>query len=109
MNRRTAVCVFLCSFVMAASANAASNLAECILDKMPGAKNDQFAREVMAECSQKFGSTYSSYTSDYVGQKWGIFGFKSGAECTLAKSKDTISPIAAATIRTACYRLYEPE
>ena len=79
----------------------ASNFWECILDEMPGIKNDPAAIEVKKKCRKKFPNIVE------VKKKSSIFGVKTAGECVLKYGKDISSPRGAKLVRTACYRLYQ--
>ena len=82
----------------------AANYATCILDKMPGSQNDVAASAVARVCSSEFPGGNQAVAQ---GSGRGMFGFKSGAECTAKKAGDTRSNRAAAMIGAACNRLYD--
>ena len=79
----------------------ASNFWECILDEMPGVRNDITAIEVRRKCIKKFPNTTE------VKKKSPIFGVKTASECVLKYGKDVSSPKGAKLVRAACYRLYQ--
>lgn len=93
-------------FVLLATAPAwaASNYAECLLDKMPGTQNDVAAAAVNQVC---LGEHPGGIQAVPQGSGRGMFGFKSGAECTAKKAGETRSNQAAAMIGVACRRLYD--
>lgn len=79
-----------------------NNMAECVLDRMPGVANDSVGLEIYAQCSREFP------VNAPVEKRTGFFAaYHSGAECTLKKAKDTPSPLAARFIQGYCYMLYE--
>ena len=80
-----------------------SNYWECILDEMPGVKNDPAAIEVIKKCRNDF-----SITSE-VEKKLSIFGVKTAGECVLKYGRDISSPQGAKFVQAACYRLYKIE
>ena len=77
-----------------------SNFWECILDEMPGVKNDPAAIEVLRKCRNEFPSNAS------VEKKSPIFGVKTAGECVIENGKDVSSNRGAKLIRAACYNLY---
>lgn len=77
-----------------------SNVYECILDEMPGVKNDPAAVEVMRKCRKKFPNNPA------VEKKTPVIGIKTAGECVLKYGKDVLSPKGAKYIQAACYRLY---
>lgn len=81
----------------------AGNFATCLLDELPGTQNDNAAGAAYQVCSGKYPARYDGVAQ---GSGRGFFGYDSGAECALAKSKDTRSGRAAGMIRVACNRLY---
>lgn len=81
----------------------AGNFAECILDKMPGVQNDSAAAAAFQVCNARYPERYRGVTQ---GEGRGLWGYDSGAECALAKSKDTLSGNGAGMIRMACNALY---
>ena len=82
----------------------ASNIAECILDRMPKVQNGPATYAVFQTCHDKFPYGYAEIEK---GSGRGWFGFESGAECAAKKSSDTPSPQAASAIRAACNCLYD--
>lgn len=77
-----------------------SNFWECILDEMPGVKNDTAAIEVQRKCYNKFPNT------NEFEKKSPLFGVKTAGDCVLEYAKDVSSPRGAELIKFACYRLY---
>ncbi len=77
-----------------------SNYFECILDKMPGVKNDTAANAVIRLCRNKFPDRSK------VKKKSPIIGIKNGSECVFKYAKDVTSPRGAKLIQAACYKLY---
>lgn len=80
----------------------ATNYWECILDAMPGAKNDLVAAEIIRACAESFPH------DEGVVENASLFGIRTAGECVLEYGDEVSSPIAAQQIRTACYRLYPP-
>lgn len=85
-----------------------SNLYECILKNMPGAKNDQFAQEVYRKCVDKFPNDRFQ-DSVKPEKKRPIFGIKTTGECILKHTKDVTSPKGARMIAVSCDILYPDE
>ncbi len=81
----------------------AGNFAECILDKVPGVQNDNAAAAAFQVCNTRYPERYRGVTQ---GEGRGLWGYDSGAECALAKSRDTLSSNGAGMIRMACNALY---
>lgn len=77
-----------------------SNFLECILDEMPGVKNDPAAIEVLKECRREFP------TNAGVEMKSPIIGVKTAGECVVEHARDVSSPIGAKVIQAVCYKLY---
>lgn len=73
-----------------------SNYWECILDEMPGIKNDPAAIEVIRQCRKEFPN------SSNVEKKISLFGTKTAGEY----GSDISNPRGAKMVRAACYRLY---
>lgn len=82
----------------------AANYATCILDKMPGTQNDVAATAIYQVCQSQHPAGMDGVTQ---GSGRGMFGFKSGPECTAKKAGDTRSNRAAVAIGGACRRLYD--
>ena len=93
-----AATLVLCSSAMAA------NYATCILDKAPGAVNDIAAQAVHQVCLKANPGAIQAVSQ---GSGRGLMGYNSGAECVVAKAKDTRSNQAAAMIGVACRKLYD--
>lgn len=79
-----------------------ANYWECILDAMPGAKNDLVAAEITRACAEGFPHDVE------VEENASLFGIRTAGECVLEYGDEVSSPVAAQQIRTACYRLYPP-
>ena len=92
--------IFLLLLNASAGMFGSSNYWECILDEMPGVKNDPAAIEVVRKCRKEFPS------STKVEKKSPLFGVKTAGECVLEYAKDVSSPRGAKLVRAACYRLY---
>ncbi len=82
----------------------ADNYATCMLDKLPGVQNDAAVYAAAQVCSGRYPERYSSVPQ---GAGRGFFGYDSGAECALDKSRNTRSQLASYQIRAACNRLYD--
>lgn len=82
----------------------AANYATCILDKAPGAANDTAAQAVHQVCVSEHPGGLQAVPQ---GDGRGLFGFSSGADCTVKKAGDTRSNRAAQLIGVACRRLYD--
>lgn len=92
--------VFLCS----APAAFAGNYATCVLDKAPGIANEPAAYAVAQLCRSDHPGGLEAVPQ---GSGRGLFGFKSGAECTAKKAGETRSNQAAYLIGAVCRRLYD--
>lgn len=90
--------------LFAAAPAFAANYATCILDKMPGTQNDVAATAIYQVCQSQHPAGMDGVTQ---GSGRGMFGFKSGPECTAKKAGDTRSNRAAVAIGVACRRLYD--
>ena len=82
----------------------AANYATCILSKMPGAQNDVVANAVYKICKSENPGGLPSVEQ---GSGRGLFGYNSGAECTIKKAGETRSGQAASMIAVACRKLYD--
>ena len=78
-----------------------SNYWECILDEMPGVKNDPAAIEVIKKCRNEFPNS-----SNDMEKKSPIIGVKTAGECVRDYGKEVSSPMGAKAVQIACYRLY---
>lgn len=92
--------------MLAAGQAMAANYATCILDKAPGAVNDIAAQAVHQVCLKENPGGMQAVPQ---GSGRGLMGYSSGAECVVAKAKDTRSNQAAAMIGVSCRRLYDEE
>lgn len=90
--------------LMSLSANAGlfgySNYYECVLDKMPGVKNDIAAHAIIRSCREKAPETD-------VGSTFLSFGRMSRTECIAKYAKEVASEVGVIQVRIACNRLYE--
>lgn len=82
----------------------AANHATCLLDKLPGTANDVAAQAVRQLCLSENPGGLDAVSQ---GSGRGMFGFKSGPECTVKKAGDTRSNQAAYMIARACRKLYD--
>ena len=80
-----------------------SNYWECLLDSMPGTKNDIVGTNLIIQCNKKFPNPSLIAEKDKVG---GLFKSPTKDDCIMKYAKDTTSPIAARSIYSACYQLY---
>lgn len=94
------------ALTLAAAPAWAANYATCILDKMPGTANDVAAGAIHQVCLADHAGGLQAVTQS---SGRGLFGFKSGAECTAKKAGDTRSNRAAHTIGSACRKLYDDD
>lgn len=81
----------------------AANFATCVLDKLPGTANEVAAQAIYQLCRSEHPGGLDAVSQ---GSGRGIFGFKSGPECTAKQAGDTRSNQAAYMIGRACNRLY---
>ncbi len=84
----------------------AANFATCLLDKLPGTANDVAAQAVYQVCRVEHPGGLDAVAQ---GSGRGMFGFKSGPECTAKKAGDTRSSQAAHMIARACKKLYDEQ
>lgn len=101
MRPRRALTVFA-AVLLPALAHA--DFAECILEKVSGVQNDAAAGAAYQVCLSKFPG---GLTSVKQGSGRGLFGYDSGAECTLDRAGKTGSQRAATMINAACRKLYD--
>lgn len=90
--------------VLVSGAANAGSYASCLLDKLPGAVNDVVAHANIQIC---IANHPGGFATDKQGSGRGLFGFNSGAECTVKKASDTRSNRAASMISVACKKLYD--
>lgn len=79
-----------------------SNMDECLLSKLPGTNNDTVAWAAYSWCEDEHQSEKAKQ-----GSGRGLFGYNSGAECTVDKAADTASKKARSFIHYSCDRLYD--
>lgn len=79
----------------------ACNYYECILDEMPGVKNDIVARQIIANCASKCPDKSTKKKT-----RLGFSGRRTASKCFLKYAKDTTSEVGARVIRYSCYSLY---
>lgn len=94
------------ALTFAAAPAFAANYATCILDRAPGVANDTAAHAVYQLCLSENPGGLQAVPQ---GSGRGIFGYKSGAECTAKKAGDTRSNQAAAMVGVACRKLYDED
>jgi hypothetical protein len=82
---------------------ASSNYAECLLDNLPDVQNDVAAYAAVKMCRQQYPAGIDGV--EY-GSSRGWLGYNTPEECTLKKSANTRSDVAARGINLACQRLY---
>lgn len=85
------------------SSVAAGNFATCVLDLMPSSQNNAATYAVTQVCRQKYPDIYKGIAQ---GSGRGLFGYDSGAECTIKKAAETPNQNAGFAIRRACNCLY---
>lgn len=83
---------------------AASNLAACILEKMPGSSNEAVNAAVWQTCRKEFPQGFYEIKK---GDGRGLFGFSDGNACTLKKAAGTSWQPSALAISRACMCLYD--
>jgi len=99
--------LFLIPFNAYAGMFGPSNFWECILDEMPGVKNDAVAIAIQGKCRKKFPTTANYITE--IKKKSSVFGPKTANECVIKYAENVSSQRGAGLIRSACYRLYPRE
>lgn len=92
-----------CALLAASFPAFSENYATCLIDGLPGTSNHAAHEAIVQTCLQKHPSGFSRIK---IGEGRGWFGFKSGAECTIKKAKDTTFPTSAGMIGMACRCLY---
>lgn len=90
-------------FCFSSSAMAA-DYATCLLDSMGDVQNDAAVYAVRKMCAEKYPGGFSWVKKG--SGKW-MFGFDSGAECTVKKSAKTSNRMAGIVIGAACRCLYD--
>jgi hypothetical protein len=94
----------MAALVFSASANA-GNYATCVIDRLPGTKNNAVFYANVRLCADKYpGGSHSVLPGS--GRGW--FAYDSGAECAAKKASDTPNELAARMIFAMCQRLYDP-
>jgi hypothetical protein len=81
--------------------NRPGNFYECILDGMPGVRNNIAARQIMLNCRSKFPDAVISETKS----SWG----GSARDCVVKHGKSAGGEIGPNFIRRSCYALYPNE
>lgn len=104
--RRQFSLLFGVFIALGASSVLAANYATCLIDKLPGTQNDTAAQAVHQLCVTEHPGGLQAVPQ---GNGRGLFGFSSGAECTVKKAGDTRSNRAAQLIGVACRRLYDED
>jgi hypothetical protein len=79
-----------------------SNIYECLLDKLPGVKNDAAAIELYRVCRNEF-----PFDNSYVEKSQSFFGSKTAGECVLKYAENVTSQKAAQWIQVSCYKLFD--
>lgn len=102
MNTRSVLCAAL--FFCLAPAAIAANYATCILDSMGDIQNDAAVYAARKICFEKHPGGFDGVKKG--SGKW-MFGFNSGAECTVKKSANTPNRQAGMMIGAACRCLYD--
>ena len=99
--------IFLIPLNASAGMFGPSNYWECILDEMPGVKNDTVAIAIVRKCQKKFPSTANRTIETK--KKSLLFGPKTFNECVIKYAENVTSPTGSTVIRRACYVLYPRE
>ena len=71
-----------------------SNIHECLLDNLPGVKNDPAAIEIFKKCKREY-PTFPVF----VKKRDPLFGVKTAGECVTEYAKDVTSPKGAKWIK----------
>lgn len=82
----------------------AANYAACVLKKLPGLASETAAQAAYQMCLLEHPGGFQVVPQ---GSGRSMQDYKSGAECTVAKSKDTRSERAKEVIGMACRQLYD--
>lgn len=90
--------------LVSASSAMAENFAECIINRMQGASTAAVSSTVTRMCNQAHPDGYFTIAR---GSGRGLFGPKSGDECTIQKAKGTPFQPAAAQMAFACRCLFD--
>lgn len=83
---------------------AIANLANCIIEKMPGATNAAIHSAVLRSCFQKYPDGFLGIER---GSGRGFFSFKDQDACIIKTAKETPFPPGASAIANACSCLYK--
>lgn len=81
-----------------------SNYWECILDRVPGTKNDTIAIRLIVKCQEKFPNPRPVLDRDKVR---GFISNPTKDDCLMKYARETYSPLAAKVINASCYQLYQ--
>jgi hypothetical protein len=82
----------------------AGNYATCLLKNLPGLQNEAAANAAIKLCMTEYPGGINSVPQ---GDRRGLLGYKSGAECAMKKAGETRSQLAGNGIYMACRRLYD--
>lgn len=94
----------LATLLLACAPAFAADYATCMLDRAPAVANDTAAYAVHQICLSEYPGGIQAVAQ---GSGRGMFGFKSGAECTAKKAGETRSNQAAVFVGVACRKLYD--
>jgi len=81
--------------------NRPSNFYECILEDMPGVRNNIAAREIMLNCRKEFPDAVIPEDKSSLGG--------SARDCVVKRGKSAVGEIGPNLIRRSCYALYPNE
>ena len=84
---------------------ASSGFPKCLIDKLEGVSNLAAHQAGWQLCRAQYPDEFYGAIQ---GSGRGIFGYKSGHACTLAKASKTTFQLSAAAIARACRCLYDP-
>jgi len=101
-DRRVQIALGITAIIIAIYVlNRPSNFYECILDDMPGVRNNIAAREIMLNCRKEFPDAGIPEDKSSLGG--------SARDCVVKNGKSAVGEIGPNLIRRSCYALYQNE
>ena len=100
-NRRVQIALGVMAIIAIYVLNRPGNFYECILDDMPGVRNNIAAREIMLNCRKDFPDAGTPETKS----SWG----GSARDCVVKYGKSAVGEIGPNLIRRSCYALHPNE
>ncbi len=97
-NRRVQIALGVMAIIAVYVLNRPGNFYECILDDMPGVRNNIAAREIMLNCRKEFPDAVIPEDKSSLGG--------SARDCVVKHGKSAIGEIGPNLIRRSCYALY---